>query len=87
MKPITLGKQEQPTEAKFNHKVVLTNGFIRTFHPVSELLAKKSLDKIIRERVNSKEGADYLQVVYYDNKKFWIIDDGYVVTCLLPEEY
>ena len=84
---ITLMPQEEACSSKFNGNLVMTRGFDRTFEPSSILLAISTLRKIIEERVNTAEGADYLQIGYFENKKFWIIDDGDYVTFLLPEEH
>lgn len=79
--------QEEACGSKFNGNLVMTRGFDRKFEPSSILLAISTLRKIIEERVNTEEGADYLQVGYFENKKFWIIDDVHCVTFLMPEEY
>ena len=87
MLDVILRPQEEPSNAKFNNPVIMTRGFNATFEPSSILLATTTLTKIIQDRVNSVEGADYLQVAMFDNIKFWIIDDGSYVTFLLPSEY
>ena len=87
MLDINLKEQEMPCGAQFNNEIVLTCGFEETFGPSSIMVALSTLKKIKDERVLSETGADYLQVGYFDNKKFWVIDDGCYVTFLLPEEY
>ncbi|SDZ27158.1 hypothetical protein SAMN05660462_02473 [Proteiniborus ethanoligenes] len=84
---IKLEPQEQPCGARFNNQVVMTKGFNELFEPFSSLIALTTLQKIIKERVNSKEEADYLQVAMCQDNKFWVIDDGSYVTFLLPSEY
>lgn len=83
---VKLNPHEQPCNAKFNNPVFMTRGFNASFEPSSHLLAYYTLQKIIEERVNSEEGADYLQVALYQSKKFWIIDDGRYITFLMPED-
>lgn len=87
MLDITLMEQEEPTNAQFSNPLVMTKGFDESFQPISPMVALSTLEKIHDERVNSLKGADYLQVCYFRNKKFWVIDDGSFVTFLLPEEY
>lgn len=87
MLDITLKEQEMPCGAMFNNEMVMTCGFEELFGPSYILVALSTLKKIKKERVMTEEGADYLQVAYYDSKKFWVIDDGCCVTFLLPEEY
>jgi tetraacyldisaccharide-1-P 4'-kinase len=84
---ILLKPQEESTNAKFDSQVVATQGFIAEFGDEAFLVAVKTLEKIIAERVNSVDGADYLQVCEYAGIKFWVSDDGNAVTFLLPCEY
>lgn len=84
---VELAPQEEPCNARFDSQLMMTRGFEATFKPSSTLIAVSTLSKIIQDRVNSVEGADYFQSAVYDNTKFWIIDDGSYVTFLLPEEY
>lgn len=87
MLEIKILEQDESTNAQFNGRLVMTSGFNNTFPGVAPLLALEAVNKIITERVHSTLGADFLQVLIYDNKKFWVIDDGSVVTCLMPEDY
>lgn len=86
MLDILLDEQEEPCGAKFNNEMVMTRGFEETFEPFSILVALSTLKKI-KDRVQSDEGADYLQVAFFEGRKFWVIDDGMYITFLLPEEY
>jgi hypothetical protein len=84
---VTLQEQEEATGATFDNELVMTKGFKEKFEPFSVPLALETLQKIIKERVQSEQGADYLQVAFYKDNKFWIMDDECYVTFLLPEEY
>jgi hypothetical protein len=84
---LKLKPQECNGNYKFNGQLVMTRGFIIKFGNSSTDIAVLSVAKIITERVNSPEGADYLQVLSYKGITFWIIDDVDVVTILLPEDY
>jgi hypothetical protein len=87
MPEVRILPQEESSNARFNGRLVMTRGFQSSFGSKAPLIAAKALSKIIAERVNSAEGADYLQPAVCNNIKFWVIDDGSVITCLLPEEY
>ena len=91
---IILKGQEECTNAKFNGQLVATQGFISEFGDEAFHIVINTLEKIIAERVNSVEGADYLQVCEYEGVKFWVISDenssnpsDNVVSFLLPSEY
>lgn len=92
---ILLKPQEESTNAKFNGRLVITRGFADEFGDDGAIfVAVNTLEKIISERVNSVEGADYLQVCDYAGVRFWVISDDNssipsdnVVTFLLPSEY
>ncbi|MBM4086629.1 MAG: hypothetical protein FJ272_17735 [Planctomycetes bacterium] len=43
--------------------------------------------KLVQEQVAQKGGMDYLQVLEINGERLWIIDDGDVVTSLLPDDY
>jgi len=83
---VELFPQEESTKATFAGQIVLTRGFIEKFSPNEFEVAIQALVKI-GHRVASKEGADYLQAAAFNGENFWVIDDGSVVTYLLPEEY
>lgn len=72
---------------QFNGQLVMTRGFLVEFGDLAAEIAVNALTKVIIDRVNSPEGADYLQVLSYKGTTFWIIDDIHVVTALLPEDY
>lgn len=84
---IILKPQEESTNSRFNGQLVATANFISTFGDEAYLLAIETISKIKKERVSTEEGADYFQVCEYQLKKFWVIDDGDVVTALMPEDY
>jgi len=80
---IELLAQETDGTCKFNGQPVVTIGFQETFGVRAQVLAIKTLAKIL----TTYKDADYLQVCKYDGVKYFVIDDGGVVTFLLPEEY
>jgi hypothetical protein len=84
---IKLMPQEQPSGAKFTGQVYMTCGYQEAFREVAPVLVIRALLKVRHERVNTAMGADYLQVCIYQGTRFWIIDDGGVITFLLPHEY
>ena len=84
---VKLMPQEAHSNAKFNTQPYLTAGFRDKFGDLSYLVATLTLLKILTERVNSSAGADYLQIVEYNGKRFWVIDSEGYITFLLPEEY
>lgn len=87
MNTIKLMPQECTGNYKFNGSFVMTHGFNVEFGKLSSSIAINALRKIWKERVNTPEGADYLQVCYYENVKFYVIDDIQLVTVLLPSDY
>jgi hypothetical protein len=84
---LILKPQEHSGSYKFNGELVIMSRFVTEFGDLAAEIAVNALIKVITERVNSFEGADYLQVLTYKSIKFWIIDDVDVVTVLLPEDY
>lgn len=92
---ILLKPQEESSHAKFNGQLVITRGFADEFGDDGAIfVAINTLKKIINERVNSIEGADYLQVCEYAGVRFWVISDesssnpsDNIVTFLKPNEY
>lgn len=84
---LTLKPQECRGSYQFNGQLVMTRGFMMEFGDLAAEIAVNALAKVISERVNSPEGADYLQVLSFKETTFWIIDDVHVVTVLLPEDY
>ena len=79
--------QECSGDYKFSSKPFMTRGFISEYKEDATTIAITALQKLLNERVNSIEGADYLQVFEYNHIRFWIIDDIDHITFLLPEEY
>lgn len=84
---IILKSQEQSTNSLFNGQLVTTRNFVNTFENKAYMLALKTVIKIQNERVSTEEGADYLQVCEYKGIAYWVIDNGNIVTVLLPEDY
>ncbi|MCR3922830.1 MAG: hypothetical protein NUK65_10005 [Firmicutes bacterium] len=84
---VQLLPQEESTKATFTGQLVMARGFIEKFSPNESQVAIQALVKIIGQRVESEEGADYFQAAVFNGEKFWVIDDGSMVTYLLPEEY
>jgi hypothetical protein len=62
--------QEVSGDYKFAGKMYLTIGFIAAFGDNAQILAMMALKKVITERVNCSNGADYLQVFSFKNKRF-----------------
>ncbi len=83
---LILKPQEGGGSYKFRGRVVMTSSFVMEFGELADEIAINALMKVITERVNSPEGADYLQVLSYKGTIFWIIDDVSIVI-LLPEDY
>jgi hypothetical protein len=84
---LVLLDQECGGSSKFSSKLFMTNGFLNEFGPVAAALALAALMRVIKERVNSSIGADYLQVFEFNGLRFWLIDNETYITALLPEEY
>lgn len=80
---LTIKQQECEGNYTFTSTIVVTQKFLWKFGKDALELTHMAVDKIIRTFKNP----DYLQVLYYKGVTFWVIDDGIVVTCLLPEEY
>ena len=83
-KKLVLLPQEQEGDYKFDSKPYVTCGFLAEFGDIANLIAAYAL-QLVRHTYDGK--SDYFQVLKYDNKKFYIIDDMDHVTVLLPEEY
>lgn len=87
---ITLNDQEcEGTYNFLNTEKYMTKGFKNRFGDEAEELIAQSIETIVERYQNN---ADYLQVLYYDNTKYYLIVDNYgngryVLTALLPEEY
>ena len=75
---------------QFNGNIVMTANFSRTFEDNLFFIVLESLAKI-RELTLNEEGADYFQVLTFNNKKYWVIQDGPedrgLITFLMPEDY
>ena len=73
----------------FEKQFVSTTNALHTFGP-SVLFACLLR---VQAKAKKKRGLDYLQVfknlckLEYDGKDLWYIEDGVVVTALLPEDY
>lgn len=84
---ITLLPQEHPCNARFDSPFYLTKGFKSEFGDLAPVIAITALFKILTERVQNETGADYLQVIEYNKKRFWVMDNGSYISFLLPNEY
>lgn len=82
---IDLLPQELNSNTQFNSPIYMTRGFLNTYGKNADAISMEALEKIKAERV--PYGADYLQIVKYNDKTFWIIDDTNHITVLMPEEY
>ena len=70
----------------FRKPLVATRAAHDTFGPETILRCHEALLRLARER----SGIDYLQVFIdraIDDRRLWFIEDGQVVTALLPEDY
>lgn len=84
---LTLFPQECNGEYQFSSPMYMTRGFMNRFGNQASLIALAALKKVIKFRVSTIGGADYLQVLQYVGVKFYLIDDLDHVTILLPEDY
>ena len=80
---ITLLPQEREGDRKFDGRFVATRAAHESF---GELTIIRALGTV-RKQVTLKGGLSYLQVLDIDGQKLWLIDDGEVVTALLPDDY
>ena len=85
-----LRQQETPLDDphscfRFRKPFVSTPGALSTFGPI--LLAACLLE--LQEKADEHDGLDYLQVFETPEElpNLWFIEDGQVVTALLPSEY
>ncbi len=84
---IYLRPQECGGEYTFSSKIYVTKGFKSAFGEEFNQLVTISLEMIQKRCVESPEGADYLQVFTFEERRYWCIDDVTHITFLLPEEY
>ena len=84
---LVLLPQERGIGCQFDGHICMTRTFQQTFGKMASFLAITAVSRILQERVATAAGADYLQVLQYENTKFWVIDDGEIVTVLMPEDY
>ena len=80
---ITLLTQERDGTCQFTGRLVVTRAAHELFGPLVVLEALV----LVRKQVVEKGGLDRLQVLDVEGQRLWIIDDGEVVTALLPEDY
>ena len=80
---IKLLPQEKEGDCRFKGQFVATRNALDRFGQAAILAA------LLMLRKKASEGAslDYLQVFEVNGQRLWIIDDGDVVTALLPEDY
>lgn len=87
---IILNDQECEGSINFrNTEKYMTKGFKSKFGDEAEELFSQSIDMIMEKYPNN---ADYLQVLCYEDIKYYLIVDDYgngryILTALLPEEY
>lgn len=87
---IILNDQECECSIDFrNTEKYMTKGFKSKFGDEAEELFSQSIDMIMEKYPNN---ADYLQVLCYEDIKYYLIVDDYgngryILTALLPEEY
>ena len=83
MMQVKLLPQEQSGVCTFAGQFVATRTALDRFGEETVLAALAA----IRTQARLKTGLDRLQVLEIDDSRLWIIDDGDVVTALLPEDY
>jgi len=79
--------QETEGNSNFDGLILMTPGFRNSFDPCHHQIAEAALSLIHKTYVADASTADYLQVLLCNDIKFWIIDDGAIITLLLPNEY
>jgi hypothetical protein len=75
--------QEQEGKCRFSGQFVVTRHALDHFGQEVILVAWLMLKTMVSKGVP----LDYLQVFEINGERLWIIDDGDVVTALLPEDY
>jgi len=75
--------QEQPGSCEFSGQFVATRNAVDRFGDSVILSALQ----LVQEQVRLNNGMGYLQVLEIGGVRLWIIDDGAMVTALLPEDY
>ncbi len=84
---INLHPQECGGDSTFTASIYMTRNFHTTFGDAWTFLVLDSIELIKTKHVESSDGADYLQVLDYEGKEYWCIDDISHVTFLMPEDY
>lgn len=82
---VKLIPQENVGESMFMGQIVMTSNFQNIFGGKAFYIVLESLAKIRALILDG--GADFFQVLNYDGKKYWVIDDVSVITFLMPEDY
>lgn len=85
MTEVKLMPQKNVGESMFSGQILMTSNFHNTFGDRCFYIILESLAQIRKQIL--EDGADYFQVLTYDDKRYWVIDDVNVVTFLLPEDY
>ena len=80
---ITLLPQEGEGDCKFAGRLVAT----RAAHELLGELSVTAALGVVKKQVVLQGGLSYLQILDVDGQRLWIIDDGEVVTALLPSDY
>ena len=80
---IRLLPQEQEGKCTFTGQFVATSNALSHFGQAAVIAALLVLQK----KVSEGTCLDYLQVFEISGQRLWIIDDGPVVTALLPDDY
>lgn len=80
---ITLLPQEREGACRFDGRFVATQAAHELFGPA---VVRAALGEV-KKQVAVRGGMDYFQVLDIDGRRLWIIDDGEIVTALLPEDY
>ena len=80
---IELLPQEKEGACRFNGQFVATRNAVNRFGDEIIVTALR----LVHDQVARNNGMDYLQALKIDGERLWIIDDGDVVTALLPSDY
>ena len=80
---IRLRPQEHQGTCRFSSRLVATAAAHEKFGPETVVQALA----LVKAKAQERDGLDYLQVLEVDGQALWLIDDGTVVTALLPEDY
>ena len=91
--PLVWQKQEIPfdhPDSRFFFRLLSGKSVVATSNAIAEFsqIEIVNLLLLLEKEAKKHDGLDYLQTFKSkDGRKLWIIEDGLVITALLPEEY